>query len=135
MGRIGTDTALDIPFFDSCALPNTFKIAEKKSKLIVKIAKDTTSSTYYVDILDFLVGEVLGLKFRKLCEDYYHNNGKKMEDIFNSDDLKKLDSILSNVLNFTFELCKSKSSFDLLDFMRDTAGSQNSYKTTDSHRK
>lgn len=114
------------PAIKSSFFPESEKGIKKYRHIIEKIF-NTSGPFEYETYLDFLVGEVLGPKFREHCRKYYFEDGRQIQKLYKKSQIDGFDDFLC----LTLETCCDGATepFDgFIDKLRDCAGTEKGYR-------
>lgn len=112
---------------DIAALPLTYEIIKKYPETFSYLKKTIQSPVDYSTTLDLLLGEVMGIQFRKLCYQFYQGLNKQVRQRLCEKQVKQIDTALSVLLE---ECCENQNPKEnLILVLRELAGTASEYNT------
>lgn len=127
MGAISTKLSLDWPCVENKHMPKSASATNKMIEEITRVAQETTSSIPYVNALDFVVGEGLGTKYRKYCQEYYIQEGPPFHELVSQNELKLIDQRLANHISAAFAKSSTRPAQETMDLLRKRCHSLQQY--------
>ena len=125
---IGTECSPSLPFLCSRAFPKTSEIIVEFHGNGLGVLDAEVACGGYRDMLDFLISEVMGPIFRKMCHNFYRGQGGKIDSLLDSTSLVQLDVLLSKILSLVLSVNVWTSSECLLVQLRRVAGTEEEYR-------
>jgi len=118
MRAISTKLSLDWPCVENEHMPKCATATNIMIDEIARVAQETTNTIPYVNALDFVVGEGLGTKYRKYCQDFYMRKGPPFHELVSQKELGLIDQRLANDISAVFAKSSNRPPQETLNLLR-----------------